>query len=194
MAPVMRISDHNWERLKMWATPLEDSPDDALGKVLDAAELKNGTFAERRPPDSNVDISDIFEKSASSSNLEAESIEGESQVGVNGGPAKIDRIPRGLKVPQSEYEIPILESLYSLGGKGRMQKVLDMVKEKMEHRFSDIEYQTLKNGSTKRWESTAQFARNALVLRGLLKRPEESGWGVWELTELGIAEVEKNSR
>jgi hypothetical protein len=36
--PVIRISDESWDRLKNWATPLEDTPDDAVRKVLDAAE------------------------------------------------------------------------------------------------------------------------------------------------------------
>ena len=48
MPPVMRISEHNWERLKMWATPLEDSADDALGKVLDAAEDVEGCHTSRK--------------------------------------------------------------------------------------------------------------------------------------------------
>lgn len=41
MMPTIRISDQTWERLKRWAVPLEDSPDDAVRKVLDAAEGVN---------------------------------------------------------------------------------------------------------------------------------------------------------
>ena len=37
MAPVIRIGDDTWEMLKIWAVPLEDSADDALRKVLRAA-------------------------------------------------------------------------------------------------------------------------------------------------------------
>jgi hypothetical protein len=36
--PVIRVSDATWARLKKWAEPLEDSPDDAIGRVLDLAE------------------------------------------------------------------------------------------------------------------------------------------------------------
>jgi len=36
--PVIRITDTTWDRLKRWAVPLEDSPEDAVRKVLDAAE------------------------------------------------------------------------------------------------------------------------------------------------------------
>ena len=38
--PVMRISEDTWKRLQSWAIPLEDSPDDALRRVLDAAEAQ----------------------------------------------------------------------------------------------------------------------------------------------------------
>ncbi|MDM7939199.1 MAG: hypothetical protein QUS07_02525 [Methanothrix sp.] len=37
--PTVRVSDRNWRRLQHWAIPLEDTVDDALTKVLDAAEL-----------------------------------------------------------------------------------------------------------------------------------------------------------
>ena len=36
--PVIRITDATWDRLKRWAVPLDDSPDDAIRKVLNAAE------------------------------------------------------------------------------------------------------------------------------------------------------------
>ena len=36
--PVIRITDTTRERLKKQATPLEDSPEDAVRKILDAAE------------------------------------------------------------------------------------------------------------------------------------------------------------
>lgn len=36
--PTVRITDHTWERLKKWAVPLEDTPNDAIAKILDIAE------------------------------------------------------------------------------------------------------------------------------------------------------------
>jgi hypothetical protein len=38
MSPVIRISKANWERLKHFAVPLQDSIDDALNRVLNIAE------------------------------------------------------------------------------------------------------------------------------------------------------------
>lgn len=48
--PTIRISDETWERLKRWAVPLEDTPDDAVRKVLDAAERIKGTKPETPKP------------------------------------------------------------------------------------------------------------------------------------------------
>lgn len=39
MMPVIRISDTTWERLKKWAEPLVDSPDDVIRKLLDIVSL-----------------------------------------------------------------------------------------------------------------------------------------------------------
>lgn len=49
MAPVVRISDESYERLKTWAEPLDDSADDAFRKVLDAADLHRAA-CEASPP------------------------------------------------------------------------------------------------------------------------------------------------
>ena len=39
--PMVEISDKNFERLKRWARPLEDTVDDVLSRVLDRAESAN---------------------------------------------------------------------------------------------------------------------------------------------------------
>ena len=38
MMPVIRISDATWERMKLHARPLEDTPDDIVRRALDALE------------------------------------------------------------------------------------------------------------------------------------------------------------
>jgi predicted transcriptional regulator len=73
-----------------------------------------------------------------------------------------------------------------------MKQVLVIVERKMKHLFSDVDYQPLSSGQDIRWKNTAQFARYALVKRGLIKDFESAGRGVWELTEQGIAEIENN--
>lgn len=40
MMPVIRVSDTTWERMKLHAKPLEDTPDDIVRRALDALEGK----------------------------------------------------------------------------------------------------------------------------------------------------------
>lgn len=40
--PVIRISDATWERLKVYARPLEDTPEDVVRLALDALDAKHG--------------------------------------------------------------------------------------------------------------------------------------------------------
>ena len=162
MAPVIRISAGNWDRLKEWAIPLEDSADDALGKVLDAAEGRG-----------------------SQENLASLPVSADG----NGGGSSSNRPPKGEKVPLKAYEMPILHILYEKGGRSKSKEVLDEVEQKMEHQFGEVDYRLLSDRSP-RWSKTAHFARYSLVKDGYLKQPKESGRGIWELTEKGIAKVE----
>ena len=175
--PVIRISDDNFERLQKWAKPLVDSADDALGKVLDAAEVH------RNYRDMSIETSLIpvvVDKEPKGSDSEA--VQSNHTV-------EAQRLPRGQKVSNETYMFPILEAVYELGGRGRMNEVLPIVELKMKHLFSDVDYEIMPGGGDVRWRNTAQWARNTLVhQRGLLKK--NAGHGIWELTEQGIAAVE----
>ena len=107
---------------------------------------------------------------------------------LNSGPSKGYRATEPKIVPSAAYEVPILESLYELGGTSKASEVLVKVELKMKHLLSEVDYQPVNNGNEIRWRKRANFARLALVKRGLLGR--EAGWGIWELTEQGTAEVE----
>jgi|FLYL01.1.fsa_nt_gi hypothetical protein len=155
--PVIRIDDATFERLKRWAEPLEDSPADALRKVLDYAERRRGLRAA-------------------------------ATARASKGRRSAPRLPKGEKLPQSEYYWPILESLYELGGRGHVSEVLPLVERKLKAVFRQADRQMLSSGGDVRWRNTAQWARYDLVRRGLLRR--DSQRGVWELTDAGIRAVE----
>ena len=102
-------------------------------------------------------------------------------------PSKYERLPKGQCIPQKDYEFPILETLYELGGSGRSSEVLERVRQRLEQRLQDFDYEPVGNGKEVRWHNLASWARKALVKRGLLKN--DSNRGIWELTDLGKAEV-----
>ncbi len=100
MPPVMRISEHNWERLKMWATPLEDSADDALGKVLDAAESKDATLPGKPTPDWDIKTVNSHQDSESAPVPYLENTtETHNIASINGAPVKNERLKKGAKSP-----------------------------------------------------------------------------------------------
>lgn len=94
--------------------------------------------------------------------------------------------------PMEEFYLPILETLYELGGKGTIREVIQKVGIKMKDILTPYDYEYLKSGKEIRWENKAQWARFALVQKGLLKK--DSPRGIWELSEEGykyILEVKK---
>ena len=102
--PVMRISEDTWKRLQTWAIPLEDSPDDALRRVLDAAEARRQGKAGGKTVPQPVP----------------------SQL-ATAPPQRRKRRGRVQKLAQDAYRGPILLALRELGGSGSMAEVLDRV-------------------------------------------------------------------
>ncbi len=56
-------------------------------------------------------------------------------------------LPKGLRTPEEKYYLPILESLYELGGRGTVKEVLDKVEEKMRDILNEYDYGILQWGS-----------------------------------------------
>ena len=71
--------------------------------------------------------------------------------------------------------------------KGSLEKIIveETVFERNKNEFSQPYWQAPVGGGVPRWQKNTQFARNSACKLGLLKTPEESGRGVWELTEKG---------
>ena len=187
MVPVVRIGDNNWERLKQWAVPLEDTPDDTLGKLLDIADAHSTCSVWLVANEPNLNI----QPNSGSSTVRPPITD--DGVSIDSHANQKTRLPKGVKVPNEAYELPILEAVYELGGSARMGEVLKLVEKKMQHLLGDVEYQTQPSGADLRWRNTAQWARNTLVhQRGMLKK--DSSHGVWELTDKGMAEVERQKK
>lgn len=104
----------------------------------------------------------------------------------------LGHLPRGLKTPEEEYRIPILQTLVEMGGAGRVSDVLQRVHTRMKAVLNDHDHQPLRsNPNTPRWYNTAQWARNTMAREGLLK--EDSPHGVWEISDKGRRALTKQS-
>jgi len=151
--PVIRITDATWDRLKRWAIPLEDSTEDALRKVLEAAE----------------------------EHLKCRQTTGEGHRRGSIVVLKLKKLKKGVKTPQPAYRQPILEALYELGGSASVGDVLQIVEKKMKPILNEVDYQKLPSGVDIRWRNTAMWERFNLVKKGLLKSGSPNG--IWELSD-----------
>ena len=167
--PVIRISDSTWARLKKWAEPLEDTPEDVLSKVLDVAEGKVGArnTTNEKPILATPKVASYPVRRRFGSHL-----------------------PRGMRTPNEAFRRPILESLKEFGGQGTMTDVLKSVKDRMKSSFKQADLQRISTGVV-RWENTAQWEKRKLVTEGLVESPSVSGRGAWRLTRAGYDELAK---
>lgn len=103
---------------------------------------------------------------------------------------KFNKLKKGLRTPEDEYRIPILESIVELGGKGEMREILERVREKMKDKLNEYDFQSIpSNPNEPRWRNTAQWCRLTLVKEGLLS--SSSPKGIWEITEKGRKYLEE---
>jgi Mrr N-terminal domain len=96
------------------------------------------------------------------------------------------RVPRGVLLPQEEYEAPILTALVERQGRAGISEVLDAVGEKLSGRLTPLDHEPLRAGIL-RWRNRAQFARNTLVKVGEMRA--DSPIGIWEITDKGSQRV-----
>ena len=96
-------------------------------------------------------------------------------------PARV-RGREGRTTPQSEFVIPVLQSLEDLGGRAATAHVIDRVGEKLKDSLTKSDRKPIKSGE-ERWRNQCPFVRRELILRGYMQN--YSPRGVWEITERG---------
>ncbi len=100
------------------------------------------------------------------------------------------RASPGSILPESEYEIPILQELAARGGRAHATEITDAVGDRLKDRLTGLDQEHLDSGEV-RWRNRVQFTRLRLKERQLLAA--DSPRGIWEITEAGssyLASVE----
>ena len=107
-----------------------------------------------------------------------------------------DRAEYGESTKEETYHRYILETLYEMGGRGKRRQVLDTLKSKMLNQLSSVDLETAENAKLPRWEVQANWCRDRMSKAGLVTvgKRGSGDWGMWELTEKGIQEVERSNR
>ena len=175
MNPTIRIDDEVYGALKERAEAFVDTPNDVLRRVLELDD--DGREIERAVTTS---------RTARASVRSQEADRGPGEPGRRRGPA-----PAGSLLPESEYEIPILESLEEFGGSSPTAAVLDRVGEKLDGRLTELDNEAYGRSGYIRWKNRAQFVRDKLVKKGEMSK--DSPRGVWEITDAGRARISKKA-
>ena len=87
------------------------------------------------------------------------------------------------RAPQDAYRNPILQVLYEMGGWSRTNELLDNVGELMRDDLIAADLDYLPSGNDIRWRNAAQWERQVMADKGMLKK--NSPRGIWELTDKG---------
>ena len=101
----------------------------------------------------------------------------------------VDGLMPGLRTPNEDFHLSILQALVQLGGSGRVGEVLDLVEDMLKDQLNTYDYQSLpSNPNIIRWRNNAQWARLILKQEGCLAA--DSPRGLWEITAAGRKALE----
>jgi Mrr N-terminal domain len=153
--PVIRISQQTWDRLRTYATPLEDTADDVVNIALDALEAarRKGLRIARR---------------STAAPLPKRNSE---------------RPKRGKRAPLKKFRVPLLETLYRLGGKAYSREIRKTIELLIAPMLRKADYELVSNAQPRWWNAICSV-RNDLIRQGLFRNDSERG--IWELSKRGF--------
>jgi hypothetical protein len=144
--PVIRISQQTWDRLKTYATPLEDTADDVVNIALDALEAarRKGLRIARHSTAASL-------------------------------PKRNSKRPtRGKRAPLKKLRAPLLETLYRLGGKAYSREIRKTIELLVAPILGKADYELVSN-AVPRWWNAICSVRNDLIRQGLFRNDSERG-------------------
>ena len=187
MSPhLINIDEDVFAELQRLATPLVDDANSVLRRVMGlpspSGEVHTETAATAAEHSGHAErpVAARVPTHATSGQLDAEPAEAAMPEPFS------MTAPRGSRLPQAEYEVPILESLVEMGGSAHSSRVVQLTGRKLKERLTPVDYTRVKSGET-RWQNRARFARLMLKNRGEIAK--DSPHGIWEITDAGRARV-----
>ena len=91
----------------------------------------------------------------------------------------------GKKISQDDLIPYIVKVLQKHGGRARKDQVEEEIFQMFKDLFKEQWYQETVANGVPRWKHNIAWAKERAKKKGLVKSPEESGRGYWELTTLG---------
>ncbi len=161
------VDDEVYSMLESIAKPFVDTPNSVLRRVLGLPVGASDSEPQAESPGSGP------RKRRSSKKQPA---------------SRRTRLPKGELLAESEYELPILQSVSERGGAAPAADVIEDVGRSLAGRFTDADC-TLNESGLVRWKSRTQFARLNLVKSGDLDK--NSPRGTWRISDAGRARLSR---
>jgi hypothetical protein len=141
--------------LKTYATPLEDTADDVVNIALDALEAarRKGLRLARHSTAASLPKK------------------------------KSERPKRAERAALKKFQMPLLETLYRLGGKAYSREVRKTIEHVVAPMLGKADYELVSNPQPRWWNAICSI-RNDLIRQGLFRNDSERG--IWELSQRGF--------
>jgi Mrr N-terminal domain len=172
MSPTIRIDDEVFDALKKHAEPFVDTPNSVLRRLLGLGETSSNGRG-----DVDLDEKEVVQAAGGR--------RARPQARQRRRRTQSQRQPRaktGTILPETDYELPMLEIIAEHGGRAPAREVLDELETRLSGKLTEVDHATLGSGDI-RWRNRAQFVRLRLIQEGDLVK--DSPRGVWELTDQG---------
>ena len=166
MGQSIEVDDQVYEWLRSQAVPFEDTPNSVLRRIagLGSSQVALAVVdGDARAPRPRVERQ-------------------RKQKRARVGHPKSTRVPKGVLLPVSEYNNPLLAALLEMGGSGPTSAVIAKVGDRLRHMLTPLDRAKYGTGGV-RWENRVQFSRLRLVEAGMIEK--DSPKGTWQLTDLG---------
>ena len=95
-------------------------------------------------------------------------------------------IIEGKKISQDDLIPHIVKVLQKHGGRARKDQIEEEIYQMFKDIFKEQWYQETVANGVPRWQHNIAWAKERAKRKGLIKRPEDSGRGYWELTTSGL--------
>jgi hypothetical protein len=92
--------------------------------------------------------------------------------------------------PVKAYWRPILQTLIEMSGRGRRERVIDLVGKKMKDIFTPADSKKLPESKYIRWENRVAWQASNMRREGYIKK--DSPRGIWEITDAGRKWLDDN--
>lgn len=95
-------------------------------------------------------------------------------------------IPESKKISQDDLIPIIVKVLQKHGGRARKDQLEEEIYQLFKDLFKEPWYQETVSNGVPRWQHNIAWAKERAKRKGLIKRPDDSGRGYWELTTSGM--------